>query len=88
MTEFNQVWQQDKPLDQVINLIANFPFETSAGKITREALLLYLTKEREYLGTDIKLVVQKYERLDDRNVLCIEKWQSLRQDEEVSRWTF
>lgn len=90
MERFNAFWcaPQDADPESLLNLIASWPLETSAGALSREQFLSLIADERDRLGTHVKPAQQRFERLDHAHSLCIERWQTRDPGVTLNKWVF
>jgi NifB/MoaA-like Fe-S oxidoreductase len=90
MERFNALWHapQDTDSASLLDMIANWPLETSAGALSREPFLSLVADERERLGAHVKPAQQRFERLDHSHALCIERWQASDPGVTINKWVF
>jgi NifB/MoaA-like Fe-S oxidoreductase len=79
---------QDADPASLLDMIANWPLDTSTGSLNREPFLSLVADERERLGAHIKPVQQRFERLDHEHTLCIERWQTRDPEVNLNKWIF
>ena len=90
MERFNASWRapQDADPASLLDMIARWPLETSAGALSRDQFLSLVVDERERLGAHVKPAQQWFERLDHTHALCIERWQTRDPEVTLNKWVF